>query len=56
MGKARDNSEELQEIVSDNQRKGYDVHQVIETFIDDGSFMEVHKNFGKSIINLMFVL
>ena len=50
VGKARDNSDLLQEIVSDNQRKAYDVHKVIETFADEDSFFEVHKDFGKSIV------
>lgn len=50
IGKARDMSSQLQEIVPDNQRKGYDVHRVIETFADDGSFFEIHKDFGKSVV------
>ena len=50
IGKARDNSSLLQEIVPDNQRRGYDVHRVINTFVDEGSFFEVHKDFGRSIV------
>ena len=50
VGKARDHSALLQEIVSDNQRKAYDIHKVIETFADEDSFFEVHKDFGKSIV------
>lgn len=50
IGKARDHSEELQEIVTDNQRCAYDVHKVIDTFVDEGSFFEVHQDFGKSIV------
>lgn len=50
IGKARDHSEELQEIVTDNQRRGYDVHRVIDTFVDEGSFFEVHRDFGKSTV------
>ena len=50
IGKARDLSDELQEIVSDNQKRTYDVHNVINTFVDEGSFFEVHKDFGKSIV------
>lgn len=50
IGKARDNSDTLQEIVTDNQRRCYDVHRVIDTFVDEGSFFEVHKDFGKSIV------
>ena len=50
LGKAIDCSEQLQEIVSDNQRRAYDVHLVIDTFVDEGSFFEVHKDFGKSVV------
>lgn len=50
IGKARDHSDELQGIVPDNQRKAYDIHHVIDTFVDEGSFFEVHKDFGKSIV------
>lgn len=50
IGKARDNSELLQSIVSDNQRKVYDVHDVIETIVDEESFFEIQKDFGKSVI------
>lgn len=49
-GKARDDSDRLQEVVSDNQRKTYDVHAVIETFVDEDSFFEVHEDFGRSIV------
>lgn len=50
IGKARDNSFLLQTIVSDNQRRVYDIHQVIDTFADEDSFFEIHKGFGKSIV------
>lgn len=50
IGKARDESCLLQEIVPDNQRRIYDIHEVIETFVDEGSFMEVHKDFGRSMV------
>ncbi len=50
IGKARDHSEELQEIITDNQRRAYDIHRVIDTFVDEGSFFEVHKDFGNSIV------
>lgn len=49
-GKTRDASDTLQQIVPDNQRKTYDVHKVIDTFVDEGSFFEVHKHFGKSVV------
>ncbi len=48
--KSRDKSRELQNIVPDNQRKSYDIHKVIETFVDENSFFEIHKDFGKSIV------
>lgn len=38
IGKARDNSNTLQTIVSNNQKKTYDVHDVINTFVDEDSF------------------
>ena len=50
IGKAREKSDELQNIVTDNQRRGYDVRKVIDTFVDEDSFFEVHKDFGKSIM------
>lgn len=50
IGKGRDKSEKLQEIVTDNPRRGYDIHRVIDTFVDDGSFFEVHKDFGKTVV------
>lgn len=49
-GKTQDRSEELQRIVTDNQRRAYDIHNVIDTFVDEGSFFEVHQDFGKSIV------
>ena len=48
--KARDNSDKLQSIVSDNQKKIYDIHDVIECLVDENSFFEVHKDYGKSIV------
>lgn len=50
IGKARDLSDTLQEIVPDNQRRSYDVHDVIGTFVDEDSFFEVHRDFGKSTV------
>lgn len=49
-GRAVDRSASLQEIVPDNQRRIYDMHNVIDTFVDEGSFFEVHADFGKSIL------
>lgn len=50
IGKARDNSELLQSIVSDNQRQVYDIHKVIDCIVDEDSFFEVQENFGKSVV------
>ena len=50
IGKARDNSDRLQSIVSDHQKKVYDIHDVIECLVDENSFLEVQKDFGKSIV------
>lgn len=49
-GKIVDKSSTLEEIVPDNMRKSYDVLQVIETFVDKGSFFEVSKDFAKNIV------
>ena len=50
IGKARDHSDMIQDIVPDNQRWGYDIHKVIDTFVDEDSFFEIHKDFGRSIV------
>lgn len=50
VGKARDYSASLQTLVPDNQRKTYDVHNVIDTFVDEDSFFEIHKAFGTSVV------
>ncbi len=50
IGKGRDLSYKLEDIVPDNQRRAYDIHKVIETFVDENSFFEIHKDFGKSIV------
>lgn len=42
--------EDLQEIVSDNQRKAYNVKLVIEKIVDDGSFFEVQTEFAKNMV------
>ena len=38
-GIAVDKSELLTEIIPDNQKKAYDVKKVIETFVDENSFL-----------------
>ncbi len=41
---------ELNDIVPDNPNKPYDMYKVIGTLVDDGEFLEVHKNFAQNII------
>lgn len=50
LGVSVDHSERLESIIPDDQRKSYDVHQVIDTFVDDASFLEVQKDFAKNIV------
>ncbi len=40
----------LNDIVPDNPNQPYDMREVIEEVVDADSFMEVHKDFGESII------
>lgn len=49
-GETVDNSDDLENIVPDNMRIAYDVHNVITSFIDKGSFMEVQKEFAKNVV------
>lgn len=42
--------EELMDIVPDNPNKPYDMHQVIDGIIDEGSFFEIHKDYAENII------
>lgn len=42
--------EDLQDIVPDNQRKPYDVKQLIDKVIDDNSFFEIQPNFAKNMV------
>ncbi len=41
---------ELSNIIPENANQPYSMHQVIENLIDEGSFLEVHKNFAENII------
>ncbi len=41
---------ELNDIIPDNPNQPYDMRDVIELVVDQGSFMEVHKNFGDNIV------
>lgn len=40
----------LNEIIPDNLNKAYDMHEVICSIVDDGEFLEVHRNWAKNII------
>lgn len=49
-GTGKDDSRKLEEIVPDNQRRPYDMKEVIRTFADEGSFFEVQKDFAENIV------
>jgi propionyl-CoA carboxylase beta chain len=40
----------LDTIIPDNANKPYDMHEVIEAVIDEGSFLEVHQHYAQNII------
>ena len=40
----------LNEIIPDNPNKPYDMYRVIGSIVDDGKFLEIHKNYAKNII------
>ena len=40
----------LNAIIPDNPNKSYDMYQVIRSIVDDGRFLEIHKDFAKNII------
>lgn len=48
--RAVENSYKIEDIVPDNQRIPYDVHLVIDTFVDKDSFFEVSKSFATNIV------
>ncbi len=48
--KADEFREVLNSIVPENPNSPYDMREVIEGIIDEGTFMEVHKNFAENII------
>ena len=48
--KAVDKSKEIEEIVPDNFKKGYDVRNVIATFADKDSFLEIQKDFARNVV------
>jgi acetyl-CoA carboxylase carboxyltransferase component len=41
---------ELKEIVPSEPQKPYDVHEVIQTIVDDGEFLEVQEDFAQNLI------
>lgn len=48
--KSNDTCGKIQEIVPDNPRRAYDVHDVFDTFIDSNSFFEIQKDYGQSMV------
>ncbi len=42
--------EKLNTIIPDNPNQPYDIKEVIETTIDEGSFYEIHKDFAENIV------
>ena len=40
----------LNEIIPDSPNKAYDMYQVIGSIVDEGRFLEVHKNWAKNMI------
>ena len=42
--------EELLDVVPDNPTKPYDMHDVIRRVVDDGEFLEVHREFGGNLL------
>lgn len=49
-GKPVDNSGDICDIVPDNPRKPYDVRRVIETMVDEDSFLEIQKDFAANAV------
>ncbi len=45
-----DETYRIPEIVPDDQRRSYDVREVIDTFVDRNSFLEVQEGFAKNIV------
>lgn len=45
-----DLSERIEYLVPDNGRKVYDVKAIIQTFVDDGSMLEVQKDYAQNIV------
>lgn len=49
-GRKTDNCASIMQIVPDDSRKPYDVRNVISTFVDENSFMEVQAGFAKNLV------
>ena len=49
-GKEIDRTREISNIVPDDPKKAYDVHDVINTFIDENSFFEIQPDVAKNIV------
>ena len=49
-GKPVDRGSDIPSIIPDDSRKAYDVHNVIDSFVDDGSFMEVQAGYAQNIV------
>lgn len=47
---SEDRSAQLEEIVPDDQRRVYDIHQVIEIIADSNSFFEVKARYAKNLV------
>lgn len=45
-----ENRDELNTIIPDNPNQPYDIKEVIEQTIDEGSFYEIHKDFAENIV------
>src|SRR5690606_37672065 len=42
--------EVLNDLIPDNPNQPYDMREVVEGIVDEGSFFEVHKNFAENIV------
>lgn len=49
-GKPVNDCRNLTDIVPDNKKKSYDVHDVISTMVDKDSFFEVQKHWAKNVV------
>lgn len=50
LGCPRDNSDQIQELVPQSPRKGYDVRTVIETMADRDSFLEIQREWAQNAV------